>query len=198
MLRLLLPRSLGGQEMPSRRILQGHRGAGLGRCQRRPGSSTSRTSRRRPRPPPCRTRRRCRCSAARCRPGLGRAPQQQQGDPRRRRLSPDRHLELRQRRPPHQLAWRPQRHAEPRRHAAHPLRPAGRPQLRVPALAGQDHRRLARARPARHRQRHLLGRGPVRSRRARAGARRARRAAREGPALSPSARPCSMPPASAA
>ena len=119
-----------------------------------------------------------------CRPGLGRAPRQEQGDPRRGRLSADRHLELRQRRAPHQDAGRPQRRAEPRRHAAHPLRPAGRPLVRLPAQPGQDHRRLARARAARHRQRQLLGRGPVHSRRARAGARRRRRAARAGADLS--------------
>ena len=96
------------------------------------------------------------------------------------------------------MAGRPQRRAEPRRHAAHPLRPAGRPQLRLPARAGEDHRRLARARPARHRQRQLLGRGPVRARRACAGARRRRTSgARRGRSI-PSARRCSMPAASAA
>ena len=44
---------------------------------------------------------------------------------------------------------------------------------------GDDHRRLAGARPARHRQRHLHGRGPVRPRRACARARRAAGAARD-------------------
>jgi len=66
------------------------------------------------------------------------------------------------------MAGRPQRRAECRRHAAYPLRPAGRPQLPLPARAGDDHRRLACARPARHRQRQLFGQGPVRARRARA------------------------------
>ena len=57
-----------------------------------------------------------------CRPGLGRAPQQEHGDPRRGRLSADRHLELRQRRPPHQLARRAQRRA---------WKPDGTPHIRT-------------------------------------------------------------------
>jgi hypothetical protein len=94
MLRLLLPRSLAARRSscsstpgPSRRW--------LGRCQRRLvhqpverllGDLGRRHAAR---------RRRSRCSAARCRPGLGRASQPQQGDQGRRRLPPDRHLELR-------------------------------------------------------------------------------------------------------
>ena len=133
-----------------------------------------------------------------CRPGLGRAAQQQHGDPRRGRLSADRHLELRQRRPPHQDAGRAQRRAEPRRHAAHPLRPAGRPQLRVPALSRPRSSTTgtcsACAAPAATaiRSRTCSFPTPMRRRATSptSGARRARSI--------PSARPCSMPAASAA
>ena len=97
----------------------------LGPTPARAGSSTSRTCRWRRRLPPCRTRRPpAMFEGPTRRPGLGRAARQEQGDPRRGRLSADRHLELCQRRSPHQVPGRAQRRAESRRHAAHPLRPA--------------------------------------------------------------------------
>ena len=181
------------------RIRQDHRGAGLRRCQRRLVHQ----------PVQCLVLDLGRRHAARdglvgvghaqCRAGLGRAAQPQQGDQGRRRLSPHRHLELRVGRPPHDLARRAQRDPEPRRHAARPPRRPGRRQkLRLPALGGQDHRRLAGPGPARHRKRLLLGRGPVRARRAGAGARFASRSGARRARFTSWARPCSTPPASAA
>ena len=182
----------------SRRLRQGLRGAGLGRRQhglvRQPVERVDGDV--------------GRLHAARggrgdvrrslCRPGLGRAPRQEQGDPRRGRLSAHRHLELRQRRAPHQDAGRAQRRAEPRRHAAYPLRPAGRPLVRLPAQPGQDHRRLARARacaaPAATATRSRTCSFPTRTRRR---ATSTTSGASRGRSI-PSARPCSTPAASAA
>ena len=184
LLRLLLPRSLGGQEIPlldfcktCEAVAWADASAGWFVNQSNVSSATSAAAMPHE------------AAAAifdgpRAGPGMGRQAQQQHRHPRGGRLSPDRHLELRQRRTPHQVAGRAQLRAESRRHAASALRPAGRPHLPVPARAGRHHRRLAGARPARHRQRHLFGQGSVRARCARAGARHAGGAAGEGADLS--------------
>ena len=198
LLRMLLPKSMGGQELPLRRILQGLRGDRLGRRQRRlvrqPVQRLGRDVRRRH---AARGGRRHFRRPAR-RPRLGRPAQQQQRHPRRGRLPADRHLELRQRRPSHQMAGRPQRRAESRRHAAHPLRPAGRPQLRLPARSRRRSSTTgtcsACAAPAATAIRSRTCSCPTPMRRRAtcrtSGARRARSI--------PSARRCSMPAASAA
>ena len=180
------------------RILQGLRGDRLGRCQRRlVRQSVQRLGRDVRRLHAARGGRRHVRRPARG-PRLGRPAQQQQRRPGGGRLPPDRHLELRQRRPSHQMAGRPQRGAESRRHAAYPLRPAGRPQLPLPARARRRSSTTgtcsACAAPAATATRSRTCSCPTSTRRRAtcrtSGARRAR--------STRSARPCSTPAASAA
>ena len=182
MLRLLLPKSMGGQEMQLVEYCQDDRGAGLCRRQRRLVHQ-----------PVERLlldlgRRHAARDGARVfgTPDVGLAWGARHGRSKAIKVPGGYRVtgswSFAFGRPPHDLA---------RRHSAiqnpdgtpHARYGGRRPQLRVPALRGQDHRRLAGARPARHRQRLLLGRGPVHPRRAGAGARRARGAARARPAL---------------